>query len=298
MKYNVIGYFISEGFRNVFKNKKSTFSCLIIMCITMLMFGAFYAIGKNITHMVEGIEDAQAIRVFLLNETTEQDAIAMKEQILAINGVAGAEFRTKEDAFNEMKKELEEYTAAMEGMEPDFFSDSYVVTLTDLELNDSVQQEISKLPNFKRIASSNQTINTLSTIGKWIRIITGIILVVLILISVFIIANTIKLTVHARRKEISIMKYVGATNGFIRTPFMIEGILIGIVACALSLGIVGGLYNWCAIRIAQDATMQTIGFNMLQFKYLFSNILIVYIVLGVGIGILGSSISMRKYLDV
>ncbi len=197
-----------------------------------------------------------------------------------------------------MKKSLEEYTSAMEAVEPDFLSDSYIVTLTDLDLNESVQEQISRLPHFKRITSSNQTIHSLSVIGKWIRIVTGTILIILILISIFIIANTIKLSVHARRKEISIMKYVGATNSFIRTPFMIEGILIGVMSSAISLGIIGALYNWCAIKIAQSETIQMIGINMLQFKDLFTNILIVYIILGVGIGIIGSRVSMKKYLDV
>ena len=298
MKYNVIGYFLSEGFRNVFKNKKSTISCLGIMCVTMLMFGAFFAIGKNITYIVSNLEDAQAIRVNIQNDTSEEDVVKMKDQILAIDGVADAKRKTKQDAFNEMKNKLEGYTSSMEGIEPDFLFDSYIVTLTDLDMNDSVQEQISKLPHFRSITSSNQTINTLSTVGKWIRIFTGTILVVLILISIFIIANTIKLTVHARRKEISIMKYVGATNSFIRAPFMIEGVIIGIMSSAISLGIVGALYNWGTIKMAQSETIQKIGVNMLQFKDLFSSILIVYIILGVGIGIIGSRISMRKYLDV
>jgi len=298
VKYNVIGYFLSEGFRNVFKNKKSTISCLGIMCVTMLMFGAFFAIGKNITHIVSNLEDAQAIRVNIQNDTSEEDVVKMKDQILAIDGVADAKRKTKQDAFNEMKNKLEGYTSSMEGIEPDFLFDPYIVTLTDLDMNDSVQEQISKLPHFRSITSSNQTINTLSTVGKWIRIFTGTILVVLILISIFIIANTIKLTVHARRKEISIMKYVGATNSFIRAPFMIEGVIIGIMSSAISLGIVGALYNWGTIKMAQSETIQKIGVNMLQFKDLFSSILIVYIILGVGIGIIGSRISMRKYLDV
>ncbi len=298
MRYSVIGYFLSEGFRNVFKNKKSTISCLGVMCVTMLMFGVFFSIGKNITHMVENVEDSQAIRVFFKNDATEEEISEMKEKIMAINGVATAERRTKEDAFNEAKKYLDGHTSLMDGMEPDFFSDSYIVTLSDLDLNESVQAEMQKLPHFKRIASSNQTISALSTIGKWIRIVTGTILVILILISIFIIANTIKLTVHARRKEISIMKYVGATNSFIRTPFMIEGIIIGLTSSAISLGLVGAIYNWCAIKMAQSETIQLIGINMLQFSDLFSSILIVFIILGVGIGILGSRISMKKYLDV
>ena len=298
MKYNVIGYFISEGFRNVFKNKKSTISCLGVMCVTMLMFGLFFSIGKNITHLVENVEDSQAIRAFFYNDVTEEEIRDLKDDILAIDGVASAEFKTQQDAYNETKQDLDEYTGVMEGMEPDFFPYSYVITLEDLELNESVQEQVSKLPHFKRITSNNQTISTLATIGKWIRIVTGVILIILIVISIFIIANTIKLTVHARRKEISIMKYVGATNGFIRAPFMIEGIIIGIVSSIISLGLVGALYNWCAIKLAQAETIQTIGINLIQFKELFSSILIVYVILGVGLGIIGSRVSMKKYLDV
>ena len=298
MKYSVIGYFLSEGFRNVFKNKKSTISCLGIMCVTMLMFGLFFAIGRNITHMVENIEDAQAIRAFFYEDAPEDEVIALKDQILAIDGVADVKYRNKQDAYNEIKEDLGEYTTALDGMEPDFLSYSYVVTLEDLDLNESVQSEIAKLPHFKRITSNNQTINTLSNIGKWIRIITGVILVVLIAISIFIIANTIKLTVHARRKEISIMKYVGATNGFIRAPFMIEGILIGITSSVISLGIVGALYNWSAIKMAQSQTIQEIGINMVPFSELFTSILIVYIILGVGIGIIGSRVLKKKKLQV
>ena len=94
MKYNIIGYFLSEGFRNVFKNKKSTISCLGIMCVTMLMFGVFFAIGKNITHIVSNLEDAQAIRVNIQNDTSEEDVVKMKDQILAIDGVADAKRKT------------------------------------------------------------------------------------------------------------------------------------------------------------------------------------------------------------
>ena len=298
MKYNIIGYFLSEGFRNVFKNKKSTISCLGIMCVTMLMFGVFFAIGKNITHIVSNLEDAQAIRVNIQNDTSEEDVVKMKDQILAIDGVADAKRKTKQDAFNEMKNKLEGYTSSMEGIEPDFLFDSYIVTLTDLDMNDSVQEQISKLPHFRSITSSNQTINTLSTVGKWIRIFTGTILVVLILISIFIIANTIKLTVHARRKEISIMKYVGATDSFIRWPFVIEGIIIGIVAALISILILGVAYNLITNAMSGSNMLNRMGLKLLGFSDMITLLVIVYMTLGIGIGALGSSISMRKYLQV
>ena len=298
MKYNIIGYFLSEGFRNVFKNKKSTISCLGIMCVTMLMFGVFFAIGKNITHIVSNLEDAQAIRVNIQNDTSEEDVVKMKDQILAIDGVADAKRKTKQDAFNEMKNKLEGYTSSMEGIEPDFLFDSYIVTLTDLDMNDSVQEQISKLPHFRSITSSNQTINTLSTVGKWIRIFTGTILVVLILISIFIIANTIKLTVHARRKEISIMKYVGATNSFIRWPFLVEGIIIGVVAGAISVGIIGLAYTYIVGQISGTSFFEIANIKFIEFSSMSELLILVYLGLGIGVGAIGSTISMKKYLEV
>lgn len=299
MRYNVIGYFISEGFRNVFKNKKSTFSCLGVMCATMLLFGLFFAIGRNITHMVGNIEDSQAIRVFAKINTSEEDLARMKNEIESIEGVVpGIKLVTPEEAYNEMKERFGEKAFVMDMVEPTIYSYSYVVTLSDLDLNDSIQEQINKLDNIKRIASNNQTIRALSVVGKWIRIITGILLAILIVISIFIISNTIKLTVHARRKEISIMKYVGATNSFVRTPFVIEGIIIGIMSSILSVLLVGGAYNWCANKMRLSETIQKIGIDILSFNELFSQVIIVYMVLGVGIGIIGSVISMRKYLDV
>ena len=298
MKYNVISYFLSEGFRNVFKNKKSTFSCLGVMCATMFIFGLFFSVSKNINNIIAEVEDAQAIRVFALNEATQEEIDTLGKQISEVNGVNSITPKTSQDAYNEMREGLGDRQDVMDTMEPTAFSASFVVTLTDLDLNEEVQENISKLDNVKRITSSNQTIATLSKVGKWVKILTGALLGILIVISIFIISNTIKLTVHARRKEISIMKYVGATNGFIRTPFMIEGIIIGLLSSILSLGIIGVLYNAVVGKLIASPTVQTIGVSILTFNNLFTEIVVVYLVLGIGIGILGSSISMRKYLDV
>ena len=298
MKYNVISYFLSEGFKNVFKNKKSTFSCLGVMCATMFIFGLFFAISQNINNMVAEVEDAQAIRVFALNEATQDEIDTLGKQISEIEGVNTITPKTSQDAYNEMRESLGDKQDAMDSMDPNRFSASFIVTLTNLDLNENVQESILKLDNVKRITSSNQTISTLSKVGKWIKILTGVLLGILIVISIFIISNTIKLTVHARRKEISIMKYVGATNSFIRTPFMIEGVIIGLVSSILSLGIIGILYNAVVSKLMASDTIQTIGVSILSFNNLFTEIVVVYLVLGIGIGILGSSISMKKYLEV
>lgn len=296
MKYNIVSYFLGEGFRNLLKNKKSTVSCLGVMCVTMLMFGLFYSIGKNINHMVKEIEAEQGMQVFIVTEATQDEIDEIGEKIRKINGVNQVIPVSQEDAYNQMKERLGDRQSLMEGLEPSIFKSSYLVTLTDLTLNSSVQNEINELENIDKITSSNETINNLSTIGRWIRIITGGILIILIIISVFIISNTIKLTVHARRKEISIMKYVGATNNFIRSPFIVEGIIIGLLSSIISVLLVSGLYSFVANKIAMADF--DLGVTVLGLGDLLTQIIVVYALLGMGIGIVGSSISMRKYLDV
>ena len=296
MKYNILGYLIGEGFRNVFKNKKSTFACLAIMCATMLIFGIFFVIGKNISNAINQIESSQAIEVFIDNDATDEEIEKLGQEILEINGVNTIQFKTKEQALNQMKEILKSDQDILNGM--DIFPASYIVKLTDLTLSSQVQEEINKLDNVKNINSSDATSAKLVSIGNTINIITAIILVLLILISIFIIGNTIKLTVHARRKEISIMKYIGATNSFIRAPFVVEGIIIGTVASLISVLLIGLAYNMVSNRIIGSSLNNIIGFNLLSFNELFNLIIIVYISLGIGIGILGSAMSMRRYLKV
>ena len=298
MKYNVIGYFLSEGFRNVFKNKKSTFSCLGVMCATMLIFGLFFTIGKNINNAVQSLEKEQGMQVFMEYEATDEQIKKLNEDLNKIEGINSVQIQTKEDAYNTMKERLGKNEKAIKGFTADIFSVSYIVTLTDLSLNNQVYEEINKLDNVREILNKRDTIETLSKIGNTIQIITFVIFAILILISLFIISNTIKLTVHARRKEISIMKYVGATNGFIRAPFIIEGIIIGLLSGVISILIVGGGYNYIATQLMNSETWQRLSINLLSFGDMFMQIVLVYMLLGVGIGIMGSSISMKKYLDV
>ncbi len=296
MKYNVIFYLISEGFRNVLKNKKSTLACLGIMCATMVIFGIFFAVIENINYMISQVEEAQGIEVFIQNTATEEQIKELGEKINAVEGVNNIRYKSKEDALTQMKEKFKDRQHLLEGL--NIFPASYVVTLSDLNLSQNVKDTIAGFENVKNITSSDDTINKLINIANGVRIASAIILILLVLISVFIITNTIKLTVHARRKEISIMKYVGATNGFIRWPFIVEGITIGVIAGMISLLIIGGLYNLLTDKLLETSFKNIIDVSLLGFNEMFSLILIVYLILGVGIGVVGSSISMKKYLEV
>lgn len=297
MKYNIITYLIGEGFKNIFKNKKSTASSLAIMCMVMLVFGAFFIIGENINYIMNNIEDAQAIQVFFKDNVTDEEAKSLGDQINKINGVNKIEFVSKNEAYNIVKTEILQKPELAEGYE-ESFPPSYIVTFTDLNLKDDVQKEIRKIDQVDTIESSNETMEKLMNLTNGIRIGTGILLVILVMVSIFIISNTIKLTVYSRRKEISIMKYVGATNNFIRWPFIVEGILIGIIAGLISILIVGFAYNLILQQLVQTEFVKSIGISFVNFSDMFNLIVIVYIILGSGIGIIGSSMSMRKYLDV
>ena len=298
MKYNVFGYLIGEGFSNVFKNKKSTGASLMIMCATMIIFGVFLMLGENINHFVDEVKSEQGFQVFLKTDATDEEIEEVGNKIRALDGVSTIDRKSKEDALNTMKERFGEKSSLLDGFNYERFSVSYVITLTDLSKSTEIQNEISKFDNIKTIQSSNQTVETLLNLANAIRIITGVILILLVVISIFIISNTIKLTVHARRKEISIMKYVGATNSFIRWPFLVEGVIIGIISGLLSVAIIGGAYTGIANQLANTSFLQMANWKLLNFSDMFNLILVVYLGLGIGIGILGSTISMRKYLQV
>ncbi len=223
------------------------------------------------------------------------------EKIRAIDGVSTVEFVSKDEALEQMKERFGERQDLLEGYEGEnnIFTASYVVTLTDLTKSEAVQDQIKTYTDVvKKINSKDEVVTTLINLANGIKIVTGVILVLLIIISIFIIANTIKLTVHSRRKEISIMKYVGATNGFIRWPFIVEGMIIGVLASIISIIIVGGAYTFIADKLVSSEFMQLMNMSLISFSDMFNSIIFVYMLLGIGIGVLGSVISMRKYLKV
>lgn len=299
MKYSVLGYLIGEGFRNFFKNKKSTMASLIIMFATMFVFGIFFVIGENVNHVINEIEAQQGMQVFINKNATQEEEKDLEAKIRGIEYVNNVTYKSKEEALNQMKSVFKKTPGLVKSYEEDNpFPASYVVTLTNLEKSKDVREEINKFENVLEIQTSDDTISALIKIANGVKTISGVILVILIFVSIFIISNTIKLTVHARRKEISIMKYVGATDGFIRWPFIIEGILIGMMAALISVGLLAIVYTLLSNSMQNSTVIQRMGVNLLSFNQMINLLAIVYVIMGTGIGALGSSISMRKYLKV
>ena len=298
MRYNVLTYLIGEGFSNVFKNKKQAITSIGMMCVTMLIFGIFFVIGENLNHFVDQVQSEQGIRVFMDLDAKDEDISKLKQELLAIDGVNTVDFISQAQALQQLKERFGQKDYLLDGRDESIFPVSYVVTFTDLSKATSIQEKIEKLENVKKITSKNETIGTLVKIAKGIRIATYVISICLVVFAIFIIANTIKLTVHARRREISIMKYVGATNGFIRWPFAVEGMIIGVIAGVISTALLAAIYSLAVENAGFVGFISKMGLTLLNFSELINLVVIVYLVLGIGIGVLGSTISMRKYLKV
>lgn len=325
MRYNGVSYLVGEGFRNIFKNTKSTVISIITMICTMFLFGIFFAIGVNINSILEQVQLKQGMEVFIWDEVTDEQKNQFETEVKALEGVNSVKYKNKQQALDSFKERLQSDNArVLEGYEGNnnIFPASYIITLTDLEKSEEIQAEVSRIGAkiatenragevnldieestehdtiIKKITSKDSTISALITIVRGVRITVGVIFIILLVISVTIISNTIKLTVHARRKEISIMKYVGATNSFIRWPFLVEGIIIGIIAALITLVIVGFLYDFVINKIESSNVLQNMGITLLQFIEIAKPVAIVYATLGIGVGIVGSSVSMKKYLEV
>lgn len=303
MNYNILSYLISEGFKNVFKNKKSTFAALIIMFATMITVGLGLAGAQNITSIIDQLEKDVPVTVFIKDGLSTSELNKMEDYIRSIGYVNDVEYTSKPEALKNAKEKLadnadllEQYT---ENNHP--FKASYAITLKKIENSKDVVDILNMSDDIKEnifeIKTSDTVINGLNKADKGIKIVFICMAVLLIGVSIVIISNTIKLTVHARRREISIMKYVGATNNFIRAPFIVEGIVIGIIAIAISILSLGGIYRLVYSKF--NSTLVTnFSIKLLQFSDIFQVVIIVYLILGIGIGVLGSILSMKKYLKV
>ena len=298
MRYNVLTYLIGEGFSNVFKNKKQAMTSIGMMCVTMLIFGVFFVIGENLNHFVDQVQAEQGIQVFMKLDATDEQITTLKQELHAIEGINTVDVISQAQALQQVKERFGDKAYLLEGHDESIFQVSFIVTLTDLSKSTKIQDQISHLSNVEEIRSSNETISTLVKIAKGIRIATYVISICLIIFAIFIIANTIKLTVHARRREISIMKYVGATNSFIRWPFAVEGMIIGVISGAISTALLAGLYTLAVNNDGFVKIISKMGLTLLHFTDILNLVVLVYLVLGIGIGVLGSTISMRKYLKV
>ena len=310
MRYNLISYLIGDGIKNITKNKKSTFSAITIMLVTMLTVGICFVIGENINAVLNKMEEEYPLEIYLKDSITVSEKEQLESEIRNIEYVnPNITYITKEEAYHKALEKVGNDTVMIAGYTENEhpFPPSFIITFTNLEKVDEVASKIEALENVTGTTRDDQKENTesLTKLNRNVGIALVVIGGVLIIFSIIIIGNTIKLTVHARRKEISIMKYVGATNNFIRAPFVVEGIIIGIISSLISLLVLSGLYVWIKSNVIGNGLESWLkklgvssGIQLLDFSQMFTEITVIFLVIGIGIGVFGSLISMKKYLKV
>lgn len=289
-------YLIKEGFRNTWTNRMMSIASICVLLSCLVLIGSASMIFLNINSLVQKIEDENVIMVYIDDEATDADIDEMGIKLNDISNVEKIEFVAKEDAWAEQ-------IATMDEAQAEFFTettdeiplpDAYKVTVKDLNQFTSTVKEIKALDHIYTVRQNTDLAKKLATLSHGITIIAIVIISVLFAISLFIISNTIKLTVYSRRLEISIMKSVGATNSFVQLPFVVEGIILGVVAGVLSLFAVWGIYE-VAVKSFADV-FRSIGLTALAFTDYALPILGIFIAIGIVSGVGGSLITMRKYL--
>ncbi len=291
-------YLIKEGFRNSWTNRMMSIASISVLLCCLVLIGSASMIFLNINSLVDRIEDENVIMVYIADDTSQEDIAAMKDSIEAMDNIQSVEFVDKESAWQDQLKTMGEAQAEFfTEINPDKIPlpDAYKVTVSDLSLFKETVSQIKQLDNIDTVRENSDLAKKLQTISHGISIIAIAIIAVLFAISLFIISNTIKLTVYSRRLEISIMKSVGATNSFVRLPFIVEGIILGVISGVLSLGVVWGIYE-LAVNQFSDL-LNSLSLIPLDFKSYALYMLGAFVGIGIISGVGGSLITMGKYLN-
>lgn len=290
-------YLIKEGFRNTWTNRMMSLASICVLMSCLVLIGSASMIFLNMDSLLSRIEEENVIMVYIKDDADDAAIQTMGDEIRALGNIKDLQYVPKEEAW---AQQLETMEAAQAKFFTQISSDiplpnAYKVTVADLgEFNQTVKG-LNSLNNVEAVRQNKDLAQKLASIRQGITVISFVIVGVLFAISLFIISNTIKLTVYSRRLEISIMKSVGATNSFVRLPFVVEGMILGIVSGGVSLGLVWGLYE-LAIR-QFGSLLSSLSLTALPFAPYALQMLGVFVAIGIVSGVGGSMITMRKYLN-
>ncbi len=298
MKIRTFGYMLKEGLKNLWRNRMMSLASIGSVTATLIILGLIFILIFNINGIAEGAkEQFDSIQVYIDDDLAEERISEIGKEINAIDGLKKVEFESKSDALKKMKERWGEHGYLLEDLEKNPLPNSYIIYLNNIEDSEEVVEKIKTINNIDEVKFHKDIIDKLISMTNFIRLVGLIIIVILVSISVFIIGNTIKLTVAARSREINIMKYVGATNWFIRWPFFIEGTLLGLLGSVFALVIIFFTYNY-VYGVATTKLYVILTAYLTPVSQVLDNLLLIFIVLGSGIGALGSISSMKKYLKV
>lgn len=296
MRLSKIRYSFSQAKKNMVRNGLMTIASLFTITSCLVILGLFTALTMNINYISDQVKDQCEVQLFLKADAPEDRINSIKTEIEAIPNVKEAVLFTKEDMLKFAKDDMfegkEDLLTGFEG-DDNPFSNSYKITLSDIEMTSETVTALEALADVDHVENKQDVVNTVISLSDIVKKLSLCIMGLLLVIAVVIIANTVKLTVFNRRKEINIMKYIGATDRFIRVPFVMEGILIGFLGALIAFG----LMSWGYITLINFVDAYNFNmFELIPYINITPMIAMLFVAVGCLIGILGSAISMRKYL--
>ena len=290
-------YNIKQGFIQIFRNRGMSLASIFSIVAMLLILGLFFVITVNVNLFTEVVkQDYDQVEVFLLEETTNAEAQELMAKIKSRNGVTDVVYRTKDDALEIMKQRWGESGYLLDSLGENPLPASILISVESLDNAGAVAAYAGTLEGVDDIQYYQETVEKLTRITDFLQIGAMVIMVFLVVVSVVVVSNTVKLTVFARSKEIEIMKYVGATNWFIRGPFMAEGVIIGVLAALVSSGLIAFVYGKIVETVGAQV-LAIVSCPLISVGYMTSNMVIIFLALGASIGAWGSLLSMRRFLD-
>lgn len=295
MRLSSFGYLIREGFRSVTKHGFMSFASITIIMACLIIMGTMSLLSVNIDVLIKDLEDQNEIVCFVSDDIAdEEEAMSIKSEIEKLDNIATVEFVSRTDAMDSFMSKYDE--SLMEGIDENVFRHRFVVHLSDIALMSESKQLLENVPGIAKVNAHLEYAKTFVTIRNIVSVVSLVLIIILVFVSIFIMSNTIKLATFSRREEIAIMKMVGANNSFIKLPFIVEGLVLGIIGGGLAFFAEWGIYELITTKIVGSITGSFI--SVVPFRSLALVLLIVFVGTGILVGVVGGTNAIRNYLKV
>lgn len=302
MRISTFGYSMKQGVKNIGRNKMFSIASIATMAACIFLFGLFYSIVINLNYIVEKAEEGVAITVFFNDDATQEQKDEIGSQLEQKDGVLEVNYISAEDAWDKFQDDyFGESKDAAEGFKNDnplATSDNYEVYMADVEKQKDVVAFAEGLEGVRKVNKSDVVAKTLTSVNRLMYYVSAAIILILLAVSVFLISNTVTMGITVRREEIAIMKYIGAKDGFVRAPFVIEGLIIGIVGAIIPLIMLFFMYDKAVSYVMTKFSLLNNIITFLPVTTVYRTLLPVGVALGVGIGFIGSFFTIHKHLRV
>ena len=295
MKLNNIGYLLKEGFRGIFQHGFMSFAAICVTVACLVIVGSFSILAYNLDIMVEDLNKTSEIVVYIDSSLSDAEARSIGTKINLLDNVLQSTFVSREEALEDFVKDHDD-DSAFNGVQASDLRHRYVVTLEDNTKMKQTDEQLKQLPGVVKTSAAYELAEGFSTIQSVLHIVSVAVIAVLLVVSLLIISNTVKLAMYDRRDEIAIMKMVGATNGFIRLPFVVEGFSLGMLGAILAFGLEWVGYDAMLTKISSVDALQL--FHFVPFQELLLPMVATFAAAGMFVGIVGSWTSIRKFMDV